>query len=88
MNLPADEQYLAPGTRARVRIERPDDIRLSFELTMTAAEWRHLMRQLPADGSAAGQIGRMIANMLGGTLGHVERKWLAGGYVISAEEEA
>lgn len=87
MSLPRDERYLAPGTRARARIERPDDVRLSFELTMTAAEWRHLMRQLPQAGIAGSQIATMIAKMLGETIGHVESKWLTGGYTIQPDAE-
>lgn len=84
--LARDERYMGAGTKARVRIEKPDDVRLSFELTMTAAEWRHLMRQLPSDGSAAGQLGLMISRMLGDTLGRIETGWLAGAHFSAIVE--
>lgn len=78
--LPHGESFMRPGSRARVRFAEPDQTRLSFELTMSAAEWRHLMRQLPADGTAAGQLGMMISNMLGETLGRIETTYLAGAH--------
>ena len=87
-HLPPGERYMSPGTRARVRIANPEDVPLTFELTMTAAEWRHLMRQLPSDGSAAGQLSLMISRMLGDVLGKVETGWLTGAHFTAQDQAA
>lgn len=55
---------MQPGTTARVRIANPDDVELTFSLTMSAAEWRGLHRKLPDGGDAPGQIKLMIGRML------------------------
>lgn len=62
--LSRDERYLTPGTRARFSVANRDDVKLTFSLTMTAPEWRRLRREMPGDGSAAGQLGLMIGKML------------------------
>lgn len=78
--LRADEQYIASGTRARFRLEKPDEARLTFTLTMNAKQWRHLMRQMPNDGSAAGQIGKMISTMLSECVGRMEASYETTGW--------
>lgn len=87
MSLPCDERYMAPGTVARVRVDKPDDVRLSFQLSMTAAEWRHLMRQLPDDGSAAGQLHKMIRGTIGLALDALEPVYLVSPYAGAKPEE-
>lgn len=84
--LPIDERYIRPGTRARVSVANPDDVLLKFELTMSAAEWRHLMRQLPSNGSAAGQLGLMISAMLGDAIGKTATTYTTTGWATSPEK--
>lgn len=79
-DLKQDERYIRAGTRARFSVANPDDIRLTFSLTMTAPEWRHLMRQMPSDGSAAGQIGLMISKMLGECVGRLGSSYESTGW--------
>lgn len=63
-DLPEGERYIRSGTKANFRLANPDDVKLTFSLTMSAPEWRHLAAQLPDDGSAAGQMHKMIRTML------------------------
>jgi hypothetical protein len=79
-DLPRDERYIRSGTMATVGLAKPDEVQLYLQLTMSPPEWRHLMRQLPSDGSAAGQLGRMISQMLGGCLARQEKAYATTGW--------
>lgn len=83
--LRTDERYIPSGTRAVVWVTKPDEVDLSMSLTMPAGAWRHLMRQLPSDGSAAGQLGMMISAMLGAAVSKVETRYWTTGYGTGVE---
>ena len=60
----SEPKWIASGTMARFGLADPGSTRLTFTLTLSADEWRALMRELPVDGCSQA-LGMMIRTMLG-----------------------
>lgn len=67
---------------ARVALTDPDNVEITFSLSLRAKQWRELLRQMPNDGSPSGQLGIMISSMLGECIERADKTYSTSGYTI------